>query len=161
MVKVFIAQTQAKDRDLIRDFLMAAGHDVESHATDPLSRVWLIRAMSFMAQPFTLVTSQRDDYGCDYVSNILHAVAFSLHVPTLTVAYSRAIAHQEHMPGVIRFLSDLRSFPNIQLEMMSELEIANAKKHKLKMVPKIAENTVDAEHQTILTYINEFEASLK
>lgn len=161
MVKVFVAQTQKKDRDLLCDFLTAAGHDVEAHQTDPLSRVWLIRKMSFMTEPFTLVSSQRDDYGCNYVSNILHAVAFHLKVPTLTIAYSRAVGHQEHMPGVIQFLVDLRNFPNRQLEMMSELEIAHAKKHKVKMVPKMEGDTVAAEHDTILAYINGFEASLK
>lgn len=161
MVKVFVAQTQKRDRDLVCDFLTAAGHDVEAHATDPLSRVWLIRSMSFMSKPFALVSSQRDDYGCAYVSNMLHAVAFNLPVPTLTIAYSRAIAHQQHMPGVIRILNDLRDFPNTQLEMMSELEIENAKKHKLKMIPKIGKDSVGEEQGTILTYINEFEASLK
>jgi hypothetical protein len=156
MVKVFVAQTQKKDRDLVCDSLTASGQDAEPHATDPLSRVWLIRKMSFMTEPFALVASQRDDYGCEYVSNLLHGVAFNLHVPTLTIVYSRAVGHQEHMPGVIKFLSDLRDFPTRQLEILSELEIENAKKHKLKMIPKFAEDTRTAEQETILAYINDF-----
>ena len=160
MVKVFVAQTQKKDRDLLCDFLAAAGHDVASYATDPLSRVFLAQKMSFMTKPFVLASSQRDDFGCNYVSNILHAVTLTMPMPTLTIVYSRAVGHQEHMPGVIKYLADLTSIPEYRLDMLSpqemQLEMMNIKRHPIKMVPKLEEGTVIAEHETILSYIKRF-----
>lgn len=140
MVKVFVAQTHAHDRDPLCDFLKAAGHDAHPHNTDMSSLVWLTRELMFSTDPSVIVSSQRDLLGHPYISNMLHAVAFNLHVPTLTIVYTRAAAHQEHMVGVVRFLADLGSTP----------------KHQLKIVPKDSESTRDAEHRLVLSYINDF-----
>ncbi len=146
MAKIFVAQTHERDCRLVCDFLKTSGcNDVEPHATDPVSRVWLSRQMALMADPFVLVTSQRDAFGCDYISNLLHVVPLYKSQKTLTVVYTRAAAHQQHVAGVVRFLSDLMSTP----------------KHGLKILPKDSEDTRNLEHDILLSYINGFEASLK
>ncbi len=144
MVKVFVAQTHEHDRGPLCDFLKAAGHDARPHNTDMSSLVWLTRELMFSTDPSVIVSSQRDLLGHPYISNMLHAVAFNLHVPTLTIVYSRAAAHQEHMVGVVRFMAALGSTPE----------------HQLKIVPKVAEDTVAAEHGTVLSYINGFSQNL-
>lgn len=146
MVKIFVAQTHERDRSLVSDFLKASGYDdVSSYGTDPASLTWLSREMMFAAKPFVVITSQRDMYDCDYISNLIHAVALNLPNKTLTVVYTRVAAHQEHMPGVIRYLADLMNIPQ----------------HHLKIVPKVSDITKPKEHATILSYIQKFEQNLE
>ena len=140
MVKIFVAQTHEKDRTAVADFLKAAGHDIISYGTDPVSRIWLTRQMMFTSQPFVVVTSQRDMLGCDYVSNLVQAAVLTFHVPTLTIVYTRAAAHQEHMPGVAHYFAEL---------MMNPL-------HQIKIVPKVLDDTRSNEHETILSHVNDF-----
>jgi hypothetical protein len=109
-----------------------------------MSLIWLTRDMMFSTQPFVVVTSQRDSFGCDFISNKIHTAAFCMMPKTLTIVYSWSLAHQESIQGMVRYLSDLNNVP----------------RHQLRFVPKIAEDTREEEHQTILKYINEFERDL-
>ena len=146
MVKIFVAQTHERDRSLVSDFLKASGYDdVLSFGTDPASLTWLSREMMFATKPFVVITSQRDMYGCDYISNLIHAVTLNLPKKTLTVVYTRVAAHQEHMPGVIRYLADLLNIPQ----------------HLLRIVPKVSDITKPKEHATILSHIQEFAQNLE
>lgn len=140
MVKVYVAQTHQKYRDLVGDFLVRAGHDVELFGTDANSLVRVSREMLFKAEPFALVTSQRDIAGCPFISNLLHATAKNLSPRTLTIVYSRAVIHQDDIPGVFNYLADLEG----------------TEKHSVRMVGKEAENTRDAELGYILSYLREF-----
>jgi hypothetical protein len=145
MVQVFVAQTHEKDRSAVADFLKASGHDVKAYGTDPMSLTWLTREMMFVNAPSVIVTSQRDLMGHPYISNLIHAVAFNLSKPTLTIVYTRAAAHQEHIQGVVHYLARLVS----------------TSRHELKILPKDAEDTRGIEHKILLSYINSFEAGLK
>jgi hypothetical protein len=145
MVKIFVAQTHERERSLVSDFLKVSGYDdVSSFGTDPASLTWLSREMMFATKPFIVITSQRDMYGCDYISNLIHAVTLNLPKKTLTVVYTRVAAHQEHMPGVIRYFADLVNIPN----------------HQLRIIPKVSDDTRPKEHAIILNYIQEFERTL-
>ena len=144
MVKVFVVQTHEKDRNAVAAFLNAAGHDVHSYNTDPMSLMWVAREMMFVNKPSVLVTSQRDICDHPYISNMLHTVAFHLPKPTLTIVYTRAAAHQEHIQGVVHYLASLSSTPN----------------HQLKIVPKDTDDTRPTELGLILYHIDDFDRSL-
>ena len=146
MVKIFVAQTHERDRSLLAEFLNSSGYsDVSSYATDPSTLTKLTREMMFLDKPLVIVTSQRDMFGCDYISNLMHAVTLNLPKKTLTIVYTRAAAHQEHMPGVIRYFADLMNTPH----------------HQLKIVPKVSDDMKPKEFGAIISHVQEFERDLK
>ncbi len=142
---VYVAQTHEKDRDAATAFLKAAGYDAKPYATDPMSLTWLTREMMFAKEAFSVVASQRDLVGCDYLSNLIHTVAMNAPKPTLTVVYTRSAAHQESVQGMVRYFTAL---------------ISNDR-HQVKIVPKVADSTRDAELGTVLGHIQNFFASLR
>jgi len=144
MVKIFVAQTHDKDRELVCGFLERSGYKPEPNTTDPESLVWLARKISLLSEPFVIVTSQTDASGCSYVSNMLHTVALNRPVSTLTIVYTRAAANQENVPGVVHFLASL----------------VRTARHELKIIPKVAEDTRGLEHGNLLSTINSFTRSL-
>lgn len=144
MVKIFVAQTHDKDRKLVCSFLENSGYKVEPNTTDPESLVWLARKISLISEPFVIVTSQTDESGCGYVSNMLHTVALSRPVSTLTIVYTRAAANQGNLPGVVHFIANLVRTPL----------------HELRIIPKFAEDTREQEHEKLLSSITDFSASL-
>lgn len=143
MVKVFVAQTQEKDRNCLCDFLSAARHDPQPFATDLLSRVSTIRSMMFAAAPFVIISSQRGPDSL-YVSNMLHAAAASLPVETLTIVWTRALAQHQYMEETAQFLAALVSTPS----------------HRLELVPKRGEVRRADEYQAMIGHIDKFLKSL-
>jgi|GEM_PF-4523185 len=143
-MKVFVAQTHERDRSPLCDFLKASGLNATPHATDGISLTWLTRELWFIREPAVIVTSQRDLIGCDYLSNILHAVALNLPVKTLTIVYSKALANQSHMPGIVSYLTKMHGNDS----------------HQLKFVPKISDDNREIEHGIIVQSINDFAQQL-
>lgn len=140
MVKIFVAQTQERDRSPLCDFLKAAELDVHPYETDANARLFLITEMYLSAKPYVLVTSQRDKIDCDYMANILHTVALASPPKTLTVVYSRAVAHQAHMYGIAAVMAKMEP----------------TQRHGLRFVPKFSETSRAQEHAQILQHIHEF-----
>ena len=147
MVKIIIAQTHENDRRLLGEFLKASNYeDVELHAiTDSSSVVWPCRSLAFWHKPAVIISSQRDLNGHDNVSNLIHLMAMARPIPTLTLVYSRAAAYPANFAGVT-------------LQLMA---LSNTPLHQVRLIPKVSDDTRPKEHDTILSYIQDFERSIK
>lgn len=147
MVKVFVAQTHDRERDAVCSFLEAAGYHPKPYGTSPSQLNGLCRELLFLETPAALVTSQRDLFGCDYISRLLHAYFLSKpKLPTLTVIYSRAVAYPQNIHHMSEYL----------LEMFQ----ISTQMHTVKLVPKAYDTTQQREHGKVLGHIQNFEASL-
>lgn len=143
MVRVFVAQTHESERTAVCEFLKAAGYNPEAHETDPSKLTWLGRELFLAHEPTILVTSQRDVYGCDYISRMLHACLMLKKEPSLTVVYSRAVTarYQE-----IRYMA----------EYLLKMSSISTDLHKVKLVSKEAHGDTPAEHAEILAQMDKF-----
>lgn len=142
MVKIFVAQTQEKDRGLVTEFLKSSGYDeVSSYETDSLSLTRLIWDIMPTTKPAVIITSQRG-FGNPYVSNMLHTVAFNLPIRTLTVLYTRAESQYDYKQQVGCYIALLKS-------MKSHM-------HQLEIVHKRHDVSRDDQLQKIKAYIEAF-----
>lgn len=144
MAKIYVAQTHEVERRLLCESLNKAGYQAHPYQTDMTSLMWLSREMAFLNEPAVIISSQRNLYGCDYVSNIIHAVVSTVPARTLTVVYSQAAAYPGHIPEMVNLLAKLSS----------------TSRHGLKIVPKLSEETRPKEHGIILSHVIDFNRSL-